>query len=207
MDYDTNSNRSDTSVASLSGSESEIEPSPKKTRFGLLIAKRRCLSNASHGSMEDISSPSKLKVADLRLNSKEFDREWSSPKNGASCSTALPTTPTTSHHHKLFHQLVKKNIATATSQLNQQQSTSSSSSSSLVDSSKLIPSDVDPNVFKELPLDVQKELISSWRATVTTTTSATLAKPNMQKTTANGNNNNSNSKKKNTLHRYFIRNE
>jgi DNA polymerase iota len=204
MDYDT---RSETSLASLSGSESEIEPSPKKTRFGLLIAKRRCLSNASLGSMEDISSPSKLKVADLRLNSKEFDREWPSPKSNGSCvastsaASNAPSTPTTSHHHKLFQQLAKKNIAVA-SQL--QQSTPTTRQRSTV-----MPTDVDPNVFKELPLDMQKELLSTWRAASSgVATTATIVKQNLTKSTINGNKSTSAAgKKKGTLHRYFIRSD
>lgn len=61
MDISTNA-RSD-------GSESEIEPSPKKTKFNLL-ARRRCLNNLNM----DSPSPSKLRVADLRLNSREYDQ-------------------------------------------------------------------------------------------------------------------------------------
>ncbi|XP_059610492.1 DNA polymerase iota isoform X2 [Phlebotomus argentipes] len=57
---------SDASVASDVSSEPELEPSPKKTRIGLLIPKRPC--HPRHESM-DTSSPSKLRVADLRLNS------------------------------------------------------------------------------------------------------------------------------------------
>lgn len=51
------------------GSESEIEPSPKKTKLSTLIAKRRCF-----GSTVDSASPSKLRVAELRLNSREMDQ-------------------------------------------------------------------------------------------------------------------------------------
>lgn len=46
--------------------DSESEPSPKKLKFVSLIAKRRCFSSSS-----DCMSPSKLSVADLRLNSTE----------------------------------------------------------------------------------------------------------------------------------------
>lgn len=56
MDFETMSNNS---VASLSGSESELEPSPKKKKLNVLMAaRRRCLSSSN----DDIASPSKLKV-------------------------------------------------------------------------------------------------------------------------------------------------
>lgn len=55
------------------GSESEFEPSPKKTKFTKLIAKRRFFES------DDCPSPSKLKVADLHLNSsKQFSSDDSS---------------------------------------------------------------------------------------------------------------------------------
>lgn len=54
------------------GSESEFEPSPKKTKFTRLIAKRRYFES------DDCPSPSKLKVADLHLSSKHSSSEDSS---------------------------------------------------------------------------------------------------------------------------------
>lgn len=73
MDFDTTSEASHASYSSDNVSESEIsEPSPKKNRFSLPLAKRRCLS--THTSM-DTASPSKLRVSELRLNSKEFDSD------------------------------------------------------------------------------------------------------------------------------------
>ncbi|KRT80664.1 hypothetical protein AMK59_5676 [Oryctes borbonicus] len=63
----------------LSGSESEFEPSPKKTKFSKLIAKRRCFE------ADDCPSPSKLKVADLRLSSaKNVSSDSSDSKNSFS---------------------------------------------------------------------------------------------------------------------------
>ncbi|GJQ66744.1 hypothetical protein Trydic_g4684 [Trypoxylus dichotomus] len=63
----------------LSGSESEFEPSPKKTRFSKLIAKRRCFET------DDCPSPSKLKVADLHLSSgKHVSSDSSDSKNSFS---------------------------------------------------------------------------------------------------------------------------
>ncbi|KAF5288483.1 hypothetical protein FQA39_LY15412 [Lamprigera yunnana] len=48
-------------------SESENEPSPKKSRYGSLMIKHQFCDS-------DYSSPSKLKVAELRLNSKDSDQ-------------------------------------------------------------------------------------------------------------------------------------
>ncbi|KAK4885019.1 hypothetical protein RN001_001290 [Aquatica leii] len=50
------------------GSETEIEPSPKKTRYGSLVSRHRQLNDV------DYSSPSKLRVAELRLNSRDSDQ-------------------------------------------------------------------------------------------------------------------------------------
>ncbi|KAF5298730.1 hypothetical protein FQR65_LT09599 [Abscondita terminalis] len=50
------------------GSETEVEPSPKKTRYGSLMSKHKQLSDS------DYSSPSKLRVAELRLNSRDSDQ-------------------------------------------------------------------------------------------------------------------------------------
>ncbi|XP_055678232.1 DNA polymerase iota [Lutzomyia longipalpis] len=76
---------SDTSVASDVSSEPELEPSPKKTRIGLLIPKRPCYPR--HDPM-DTSSPSKLRVADLRLNSLD-----SPPPPPSSLAEPTPATP------------------------------------------------------------------------------------------------------------------
>lgn len=74
MDFDTTSEASHASYSSDNISESEVsEPSPKKNKFSLPLAKRRCLS-AANTSMET-ASPSKLRVAELRLNSREFDAD------------------------------------------------------------------------------------------------------------------------------------
>ncbi|XP_044728676.1 DNA polymerase iota [Chrysoperla carnea] len=55
-----------TNIIETDGSESEVEPSPKKSKIESFFAKRRCLS-----SPMDSPSPSKLRVAELRLNSME----------------------------------------------------------------------------------------------------------------------------------------
>uniref|UniRef100_A0A182JQC9 UmuC domain-containing protein n=1 Tax=Anopheles christyi TaxID=43041 RepID=A0A182JQC9_9DIPT len=69
------------SVASLSGSESDAEPSPKKSRRLMFYHARRAGETAStqelrYGNSEpDETTLSKLRVADLRLNSKEYDQD------------------------------------------------------------------------------------------------------------------------------------
>uniref|UniRef100_A0A182TYG8 UmuC domain-containing protein n=1 Tax=Anopheles melas TaxID=34690 RepID=A0A182TYG8_9DIPT len=67
------------SVASLSGSESDAEPSPKKSRRLLFCQGRRpahSKQDRHYGNSEpDETTLSKLRVADLRLNSKEFDQD------------------------------------------------------------------------------------------------------------------------------------
>lgn len=101
------------SVASDVSEPSEIvEPSPKKSRLGLsLMAKRRCFQQP-----QDCASPSKLRVAELRLNSVDREREAMAVEGS-----------------------------------------STSGGGGLV-----VPNSVDPEVFKELPSDLQNELIRSW---------------------------------------------
>ncbi|KAL4711742.1 hypothetical protein ACJJTC_015808 [Scirpophaga incertulas] len=73
-DCDTSATSMDYSAASPSSStttdlsDGEVEPSPKKPKKVTWIAKRRCLSK------EEVASPSKLKVSELRLNSKELEK-------------------------------------------------------------------------------------------------------------------------------------
>uniref|UniRef100_A0A182J948 Uncharacterized protein n=1 Tax=Anopheles atroparvus TaxID=41427 RepID=A0A182J948_ANOAO len=76
------------SLASLSGSESDVEPSPKKSRR-LVFLGRRSLQSAErrHGYSEDETTLSKLRVADLRLNSKEYDHDAPSSTPGGSTAT------------------------------------------------------------------------------------------------------------------------
>lgn len=54
------------STSYFENSETEPEPSPKKCKFGNMIAKRRFFKE-----QDDSASPSKLRVAELRLNSTE----------------------------------------------------------------------------------------------------------------------------------------
>lgn len=152
MDYEQ---QSDASICS-DFSESEVEPSPKKTRIGLLIAKRRCFSPSDP---MDIASPSKLRVGDLRLNSRDSDRD--SPVLGMASG------------------ILKSNDCSTSNSNNNMENIS-------------CPAGVDPNVFKELPVEVQNELLTSWRTPTTT---------NSSKSTL------TNSTPGNTLHRYFITNK
>ncbi|XP_004536870.1 DNA polymerase iota [Ceratitis capitata] len=83
-------------------SETEVEPSPKKSRIGrLLMAKRRCLGSSavcSSNDAADVASPSKLRVCDLRLNSRDSEKDFvTSPTNGptsTSSSLAVASTST-----------------------------------------------------------------------------------------------------------------
>lgn len=202
---------SDTSHASCSSdvSESEIEPSPKKTRIGFLIAKRRCFMPG--GESIDLSSPSKLRVSDLRLSSSNQDQF--SPRSAPISPISNLTSPAAS---SLVHHL--SNISV----------NSSTSSSSLgKDISDILPipdcpSSVDPSVFRELPVDVQQELLAQWRGTASGSNSpaqrlsipsATASSSKSISPTPSGtqpsvtaSSSSASSSKANTLHRYFIAN-
>lgn len=73
-DGDTSASSMDYSAVSPSSStttdhsDAEVEPSPKKPKKVNWIAKKRCLAK------EEVASPSKLKVGELRLNSKELEK-------------------------------------------------------------------------------------------------------------------------------------
>lgn len=70
-------------------SDTETEPSPKKAKLGLFIAKRNCIN------FGEVSSPSKLNVSRLRLNSmdKETISEHSSEGSLQSSSIDLKKGP------------------------------------------------------------------------------------------------------------------
>lgn len=129
MDFETMSNNS----LDFSGSESELEPSPKKKKLNLLfVARRRC-------SNDDLASPSKLRVSDLRLNSMDCtDSSFNKIPISPLCLTN-EMEPSTS-----------KSIPSTSSSSNKQKTQ--------------LPASVDATVFQELPLDVQRELLLSWQA-------------------------------------------
>lgn len=162
MDIDAMSEASHASYSS-DVSESEIEPSPKKTRIGFLLAKRRCVPT---DDVYDTASPSKLRVADLRLNSKETDGE-------SSQMTVIPAEASSSAEEPIkFDNVLPPQC----------------------------PTTVDPNVFKELPKEVQDELLQQWRTPVDTTNTTVQVKSRANSTSKG-------SKSKTTLHRYFITNK
>ncbi|XP_055586661.1 DNA polymerase iota [Uranotaenia lowii] len=188
------------SMASLSGSESDAEPSPKKCRrLASFLARKN--SSLMPAAEDDSSSPSKLRVADLRLNSKEYDQEPCS--SNSNHLTDIPSTSTKSpggffRNHLSSSTPAKQSPLTTPSI----PSASASSTHPLVMasnsscSSTELPPNVDPEVFNALPSDVQEELLQNWR--LTNTASATSS----NSTTASG----GESSSKNTLYRYFVKN-
>lgn len=208
---------SDTSHASCSSdvSESEVEPSPKKTRIGFLIAKRRCFMPGVSGE----SSPSKLRVGDLRLNSRDQEAvnlSSSSVSPSSSRSSGMFFTASASSPSSLLHNLSNISVTSVAS---------SSSSSHIRDVSDMLPDcppSVDPGVFRELPEDVQQELLAQWRTAAESSTPKSTATSSLNNSTASGSNaaaaasassaaagtgsSSSSSAKSNTLHRYFIAN-
>ncbi|KAL9898015.1 DNA polymerase iota isoform 2-T3 [Glossina fuscipes fuscipes] len=269
-------------------SETEVEPSPKKTRLGrLLINKRRCLGNSalSNDTTADIASPSKLRVCDLRLNSRDSDRDIPiSPNANISQNTIFTNISTsggvTQVHPRLpaapqsavLHQRVETFQANDVHNCNPQNSLSAaaftlpssmddnnmdspppqavpalnsekpnknetdSQTSPLTTESTTTgglsnipcPAGVDPQVFNELPVDVQKELINSWRnslaAAISNGNISQLGSskeisnadhrgmiPQHQKSAGNATAKtavaNANGVQKNTLYRYFLRNK
>lgn len=181
IDFDAVSEASHASYSS-DISESEVEPSPKKNKFSQSLAKRRCFLS----DVADTASPSKLRVADLRLNSKESDTDvimHSVSSSNSTPNSSIPNTPTAS-------------TPPAASIADDDFPPSAPPARPL---NADIPPIVDPEVFKELPYDVQQELLTQWR-------SSTSREPDppvnttmiAQKTTTNT--------KRNTLHRFFITN-
>lgn len=174
MDFDTTSEASHASYPS-DVSESEIEPSPKKNKFGISFAKRRCL--AANTSTET-ASPSKLRVSELRLNSKESDSD---------------TNMQSMHHDNTPSPI----------ELNPNVSVINPSATDQTDPAKHLPNasfppNVSMEVFSKLPIDVQSELVNQWRIPHETQESHT----SVARRPRNG----SKKSKANTLHRYFITN-
>uniref|UniRef100_A0A1A9W5P7 UmuC domain-containing protein n=1 Tax=Glossina brevipalpis TaxID=37001 RepID=A0A1A9W5P7_9MUSC len=275
-------------------SETEVEPSPKKTRLGrLLINKRRCLGNSALSNdttAADIASPSKLRVCDLRLNSRDSDRDIpiSPNTNVSSQNTAFTNTSTSTSEllpdgHSRLSCAPQRHDRSEEFQLNDSQNVNRPNASSataftlpfsmkmddnnsmdlplppqatselrpdepnkndiesrispITNESKSTenllnipcPAGVDPQVFNELPIDVQNELINSWRSSLAVAMSngniSTLDTPKeasnadhrsvitqQQKSLGNSNTktavaNAANGVQKNTLYRYFLRNK
>jgi DNA polymerase iota len=141
-DCDTSASSMDYSAASPSSStttdlsDAEVEPSPKKPKKVTWIAKRRCLSK------EEVASPSKLKVSELRLNSKELEKVSELRLNSRDRSLTPRASP------------AKDNL--------------SDNSETMRDVAEGGPCDdcpsyVDKEVFSALPDEMQQELKAMWK--------------------------------------------
>ncbi|XP_058813261.1 DNA polymerase iota [Topomyia yanbarensis] len=194
MDCDQMSNTgfSDSaSLASLSGSESDAEPSPKKCRRLVTFLARK-KSSLLAASEDDLSSPSKLRVADLRLNSREYEQEPSSSSDIATSSKFGGFFK----NHLSSSTPAKPSPLSTVSVSNSNISTSSTTQPATAGSETSLPSNVDPEVFNALPADVQQELLQNWR----------LASPAQSTSSSTAATSPTASSSKNTLHRYFVKN-
>lgn len=138
---DTSSTSMDYSAASPSSStttdlsDGEVEPSPKKPKKVTWIAKRRCLSK------EEVASPSKLNVGELRLNSKELEKVSELRLNSRDRSLtprASPAKDTMSDTSDNMKECEESNCEDC-------------------------PSYVDKEVFSALSDEMQKELKAMWK--------------------------------------------
>ncbi|XP_034833795.1 DNA polymerase iota [Maniola hyperantus] len=141
-DCDTSASSMDYSAASPSSStttdlsDGEVEPSPKKPKKVTWIAKRRCLSK------EEVASPSKLKVGELRLNSKELEKVSELRLNSRDRSLTPRASP------------AKDNL-----------SDTSDTMKDIAEGGNFddCPSYVDKDVFNALPDEMQQELKAMWK--------------------------------------------
>lgn len=133
MDYSAVSPGSSTTDIS----DAEVEPSPKKPKKVNWIAKRRCLSN------QDVASPSKLRVGEMRLNSKELEKVSELRLNSRDRSLTPRASP------------AKDNLS----------DTSEQSMKDVAEGSNCddCPSYVDKEVFSALPDEMQQELKAMWK--------------------------------------------
>ncbi|EDX13801.1 GD18521 [Drosophila simulans] len=231
-------------------SETEVEPSPKKSRIGrLLVSKRSRLAADVGDSAAEIASPSKLRVCDLRLNSRDSEKDFpmsTTPSTSAPAPRFRTVQPPNTLLQRIDGSLRFVTTRTASRLSSNASSTASSPLPSPMDDSMAMsapstttlsfpsptttaevtsgsstvtcdaltniacPAGVDAEVFKELPVELQTELIASWRSSLVAaveqtngtgaTTSAAIASgAPATATTASG--------QKNTLYRYFLRNK
>ncbi|PZC71829.1 hypothetical protein B5X24_HaOG212404 [Helicoverpa armigera] len=132
MDYSAVSPSSSTTTDL---SDAEVEPSPKKPKKVNWIAKRRCLSK------EEVASPSKLKVGELRLNSKELEKVSELRLNSRDRSLTPRASP------------AKDNLSDTSDSMRDCEERSCDD----------CPSYVDKEVFSALPDNMQKELKAMWK--------------------------------------------
>lgn len=252
-------------------SETEVEPSPKKSRIErMVVSKRSRLAVDVADTPADVASPSKLRVCDLRLNSRDSEKDFPmspiaacTPSTSASASTsgapAAPRFRTIQPPNTLLSRIdgslrfmpvrtasrISSNASsTASSPLPSPMddtvsapttptiapalqvaapapsscitdaATSSAAAAATGDSLSHIPcpAGVDAQVFKELPIELQNELIASWRSSLVVAAANAVE----QATTSGGGSATSNTAtatstattaQKNTLYRYFLRNK
>lgn len=140
-DCDTSASSMDYSAASPSSStttdlsDAEVEPSPKKPKKVNWIAKRRCLS-------KEVASPSKLRVGELRLNSRELEKVSELRLNSRDRSLTPRASP------------AKDNL-----------SDTSDTMKDVAEGGNCdgCPKYVDKDVFKALPNEMQQELKAMWK--------------------------------------------
>lgn len=250
-------------------SETEVEPSPKKSRISrLIMSKRRCFgSSAIYNSdnTTDVASPSKLRVCDLRLNSRDSDKDRdftsgpsypisTSSLNQPVLSSTLPTSdnaistnlpPTSNENHlddfranalifaRQHSTKAQSHVTSMEDMIDSEQAdynkpkTNSPTPTANINGNLAnipCPAGVDPQVFNELPVEVQNELIISWRNSLaaaaaavangskSSLTSTPTGENSSQTQTTNGTAKagggvTSNGAQKNTLYRYFLRNK
>ncbi|XP_011555941.3 DNA polymerase iota [Plutella xylostella] len=141
-DCDTSGCSMDYSAASPSSStttdlsDAEVEPSPKKPKKVNWIAKRRCLSK------EDVASPSKLRVGELRLNSRELEKVSELRLNSRDRSLTPRASP------------ARECLSDASDSMKDIAEGSNCDS---------CPGYVDQEVFSALPGDMQQELKAMWK--------------------------------------------
>ncbi|CAH0728105.1 unnamed protein product, partial [Brenthis ino] len=141
-DCDTSASSMDYSAASPSSStttdlsDAEVEPSPKKPKKVNWIAKRRCLSK------EEVASPSKLKVGELRLNSKELEKVSELRLSSRDRSLTPRASP------------AKDNLSDTSDTMRDSAETGNCDD---------CPSYVDKEVFNSLPEEMQQELKAMWK--------------------------------------------
>lgn len=241
-------------------SETEVEPSPKKSRIGrVLVSKRSRLAGDVADTAADVASPSKLRVCDLRLNSRDSEKDFPMSPIAASTSgsSSAPRFRTIQPPNTLVNRIdgsLRFIPARTASRLSSNaSSTASSPLPSPMDDTVSAPSTptltpalqeaaqapsvgsatteaatgdslahlacpagVDAQVFKELPVELQNELIASWRSSLVvaaanaveqaTTSSGSSASADSS-SNSSGAGGSSTTTQKNTLYRYFLRNK
>lgn len=150
----------------FSGSEeSELEPSPKKRKKLSLLLVTK---GRRYSSNEDVASPSKLNVSALHLNGGSMDTS-----DGLSLVMKNSSIP-----NRVISPLCISNEPIACSS-----------------KSPELPPNIDPTVWRELPQDVQRELMRSWQPAASNLTKSTSIATTHSKSKTSG-----------ALHKYFIRN-